>query len=1037
MSEEHTPIRLAAGPRAAEAEVVRWVRERLAGEASELWPPLRIVVPSWSLKRHLLAVLARELGALAGVVVQTHRALAREILENAGAPALPGGSPVQELLVRGLAAAEPALSDALGDLEDGFAPVVATVRDLIDAGLDETSLEAAAEAVAAATDGALRTRSVAVLQVAARWLMTREERSLPGRSRLLERAARTLEDSPDSSFPARGVLIHGFAEATGLVSDLLEALIRRLDAEIVLDHPPDPARPAEREAGWTFTSRLADRLAGPGSVDRIEWAGAPEPPTLEAFTAPGPEAEVREAARRIRLLLDSGATPESIGVIARIVDSAAAASIRRHFGRLGIPFSGEGVTVPGGDSLRRAEALLEVLDRGERAGTSSWLTAAASLPGVDDTRLLELALRSTGANTIAQAAALEPGAASLHRELRLPVVERVEESDGLERRIFKTCPRESLETAVGAARRLMQELQSRPAEGEIRELLTWVRRVLDRLGHRPAAGPEAPALRAIAALEAELPGDLVVSWKDLAPVLAGALQGAGAVGLGGEGGGAQVLTVMEARGRTFDHLFLLGLNRGVFPRRPREDAVLPEGVRRALTAVLPEIPLAERSRIEERYLFAQVVASSPRVTLSWRSVDADGKHCNPSAFLERLRLEERLPETVEATGDIFGERADDGPRPALEHATVAGLARNRPGLVQAAETLGDERAAHLAAVLDEMDPPHPRDELGPFLGLTGVEPPAELWVTRLEAYAVCPWKQFLERDLGLAPPPDSVFAGTRLAGRLTGAVVHHVLEHIARNAGVPSSGGVLLDDLADLEAVPVPWPDRDRLAELAAEEAARTADEEGVPALASALARAALPFLRRAEELDWSSGVREILGTEVTGACELAPRGAYKVTVRFRADRVDRRDGTLVLTDYKTGRAHRTKAATSIPRGELLQGAAYAWVAGDGGSGRYLYLKDGAAKDAIEVSTEDATALVEVVDILLGAWREGVLLPRWSKPAGEESTACRYCEVKEACFKGDSTFRARLDRAVAARALQDPEDSAVRLWKLPARGADS
>lgn len=158
------------------------------------------------------------------------------------------------------------------------------------------------------------------------------------------------------------------------------------------------------------------------------------------------------------------------------------------------------------------------------------------------------------------------------------------------------------------------------------------------------------------------------------------------------------------------------------------------------------------------------------------------------------------------------------------------------------------------------------------------------------------------------------------------------------------------------------------------------------------------------------------------------------MTVRFRADRVDRRDnGALVLTDYKTGRAHATKPATAIPRGELLQGAAYAWAAGDGGSGRYLYLKDGAGKDEIEVSSEDATALVGVVDILLGAWRKGVLLPRWSKPAGEEGTACRYCEVKEACFRGDSTFRARLDRAVAARALQDPEDAAVRLWKLPAR----
>ncbi|NOZ93822.1 MAG: hypothetical protein GXP47_03645, partial [Acidobacteria bacterium] len=71
------PILVAAGPREAEQTVLAWVREHRARETAALWPPVRIVVPSRSLARHLVGVLVRELGALAGVAVQTHRALAR------------------------------------------------------------------------------------------------------------------------------------------------------------------------------------------------------------------------------------------------------------------------------------------------------------------------------------------------------------------------------------------------------------------------------------------------------------------------------------------------------------------------------------------------------------------------------------------------------------------------------------------------------------------------------------------------------------------------------------------------------------------------------------------------------------------------------------------------------------------------------------------------------------------------------------------------------------------------------------------------
>ena len=60
--------------------------------------------------------------------------------------------------------------------------------------------------------------------------------------------------------PNRGVWIHGFADATGVASDLLEALVARLGARVWVDQPPDPARPGRIDLGAAFTERLLRRL---------------------------------------------------------------------------------------------------------------------------------------------------------------------------------------------------------------------------------------------------------------------------------------------------------------------------------------------------------------------------------------------------------------------------------------------------------------------------------------------------------------------------------------------------------------------------------------------------------------------------------------------------------------------------------------------------------------------------------------------------------------------------------------------------------
>ncbi len=1034
MTEQASQILVAAGPRESERKLLEWLGRHRASKPAELGRSLRIVVPSRSLRRHLLRVVAREFGASAGILIQTHRSLAREVLEHRNHIPPPGGAEVQELLVRKLASREKAFSSKLDPLNDGYAPVVAAVRDLVDAGLDPGAVEAATEAVSEAAHGLEEKRALALIRIAGAWIDASSGGKLPSRSGLLLQATALL--AAGEIPPTRAILIYGFAEATGLVSDFLETLCRRNGAELLLDLPPDPARPEEKAAGSVFVERLADRLGGPGCLKLAEWVPPTVPsPVLDAFSAPGPEAETREIAARIRCLLDAGASPEGIGVVARLIDAPIAASIRRHFTRLGIPFSGEGVTLPRGGKSRRFRALLELLSRRGRTAVSSWLECVEVLPGVKDLLLLEVALRSAGAARLDDLESMDLDHLCAKGSLKLPLVEGIREDGADGTRIHPSLARKELEAAQEAARSLLGTLAERPGEAFATDYFRWIGKILDLNG----ISENRDLSNRLDDLSTVLRGLPAIRWEHLESLLPRLLDDPSKEALGGSGGGIQVLSVMEARSRCFEHLFLRGLNRGNFPRKTHEDPILPESIRHEMSVILPEIPLAERSRLEENYLFAQLLAAAEKVTLSWRNVEADGKAANPSAFIERLRLEGRLPKEKTRVRDVFSPDRESGAtpwiRPALEHAAISGLEGRRDELALAAEALKDGRSPHLKPLLDELAPPQPREDLGPFIGLTGIGPPQELWVTRLESYSACPWRQFLKKELGLEAPAEALSAETPFKGLLVGRVVHEVLEKIVAQAGAPVGRDISLDRLRDSPPIRVPWPADDQLAELLRRASQKVAGEEGLPILGSPLARAARAYLEQAREEDWSRGFREILGAEISGRCPLNLESSGMIDIHFRADRVDPRDNGLLLTDYKSGKNGK-KLPTELRQGRRLQAAVYACSGGEDSMGRYLFLDPNSEERTLEIGPEEsAEELARVINILLSAWREGLAIPRWDGDGNNSS--CRYCDLQEACFRSDSGFRSRLRRVIDNSAENDPLPPLWHLPRTPAGGGRS
>ena len=1020
----------AEGARAAEAflldQAARWAEE-VRAEPGRLARPVRIVVPSNSLRQHLAARLVAAGGAQAGVWVTTLRQSAHELVRGAGAPAQ-GSALLAPVLVRRLAARKPGLARALAGLEDGFASVVGAVDDLLDAGFEPVHADAVVALVHETWPGGTGRRAAEVVAVAAELEAVLAEAGRLGGAGLFRLARDVLARRPDL-LRDRAVWAHGYADITGVQGDLLEALLRAAGGGVVLDAPPDPAEPGTPDAGVRFLERFSRRMEGLGPVEVVP-ALPPTPPRL--LRAPGIQAEARAAAEQAAAWIATGAEPETIGVVARDLAPFVPA-LRAQLERVGVPYSGAPGTAGGvRPEARPARGLVSLLRAGDEPGVDAWLDVDAAFPPAVR-RDLRLALHAIGRVRLGQVAALPvDGLVSGGSGFGLPVRSGLDEREDampgeaplLPRRRLR---REVLEEARTRAAALIEALIHWPETDALASHLKRLRGLLTgALGWRRGSALRAPVFEALAALEREVGGAFAVSRSELEVLVERALAPVGRDPLGGAGAGVAVLSAMEARGRTFRHLFVLGLNRDLFPRTVTDDPLLPDALRvRIERDLLPDLPVKRRGFDEERYLFAQLCASADEVVLAHSAVSDDGKERPPSPFAERVRL---------AAGGVAAPAAPpwlslrDAPVPLDEAAALAGAdgyAALQRGLLalalgEAGEADGATRAEARLAVVAELDRRGRRGDLGPYFGFVG-EGAADrvVHVTRLEGTVRCAWQSYLERELRLEPLPDARAELPRLSPRMVGNVVHRVLERVVTAAGAPGTGpidpeGTVFD---------VPWPTPARLAAWTDEAAGAELAEEGVPfpGLGRVLAAQARVLLERVGATDWRDGhARGVLGAELSGAVVVAGEGG-PWTVRFRADRVDRVDEGLVLTDYKTGRPFYDRvAAKSRPRklleqtraGRVLQAGAYLAGAGEGTVARYVFPHRDVVAPLDLDSRDGAPALraafSEAAAVVLRARDAGAFVPRLVEKDGGEPRACDWCQVRSACFQQDTGARHRL-----------------------------
>ncbi len=277
---------------------------------------------------------------------------------------------------------------------------------------------------------------------------------------------------------------------------------------------------------------------------------------------------------------------------------------------------------------------------------------------------------------------------------------------------------------------------------------------------------------------------------------------------------------------------------------------------------------------------------------------------------------------------------------------------------------------------------------------------------------------------------------------MLGILVHRVIERIVRRARGPDHARVL--DRAQ-DAVPVEWPEPDALEVLLDEAAEEVLRDEGVgfSALKLLLVETARPLLATARSRLWPArGPLRLVGSELEGELRLESGR----TLGFRADLIESRprDGPR-LTDVKTGRTisqakrpdtRERHFREAIASGQKLQGPVYQLGGGPHATGRYVFVGADTADEhaAFSIGPDDSELIGsarQVLDGLLAGWDGGVFFPRLLDEKGREPPRCQYCEVSEACLRGDSGARARLRDWLDAGAAATPaEQRLVELWRL-------
>ncbi len=493
-----------------------------------------------------------------------------------------------------------------------------------------------------------------------------------------------------------------------------------------------------------------------------------------------------------------------------------------------------------------------------------------------------------------------------------------------------------------------------------------------------------------------------------------------------------VATIEEARGLSFDVVFVPGLAEKVFPQKVVEDPLLLDDARRKIGKDLPTN--AERSDEERLALRLAVGAARRRVVISYPRLDVEQARPRTPSFygLELLRVAEGTLRDFEYLAKKAARTADariGWPAPQKRDEAIDEaefdlalldeiLKRKEDDCVGQAHYLLTANV-HLARALRFRG----RRWLKAWKAADGlVDPPEEALAairehatgkrsfspTALQNFAACPYRFLLSAVHRLAPreepePIEDLDPLTR--GSLVHEVQYALLTKLRDDKMLPVTpdnlddardalDGVLRDVSAKFKDALSPAIERvweDAMGGIAAdlrEWLRRMTEEPGwVPAHFEL--SFGLPDARAQDAQSRKDPAELEIGLKLRGSIDLVEKSA---------------DGRLRATDSKTGKVRAKKDDTVIGGGEILQPVLYAlalesmFPGAKVEGGRLYYCTTQGGFESVFIPLDDiAREAANAVAKTIGGAIEKGFLPAAPNREGKGYSACTYCDFLTVC----------------------------------------
>jgi ATP-dependent helicase/nuclease subunit B len=418
-----------------------------------------------------------------------------------------------------------------------------------------------------------------------------------------------------------------------------------------------------------------------------------------------------------------------------------------------------------------------------------------------------------------------------------------------------------------------------------------------------------------------------------------------------DNGGVRVLDAMQARGLSFDAVFVIGFNADLFPRRPREDAFLRDADRRLLREELKlPLPIKMAGREEEHLILAHILgAARKQMVISWQRADEKGRARVPSlALREVARLTcgaadlsepgNRALRVMAHPADSFRDAVSRlGILPSESALMGAAFQLKAPArLLDATKELASliplESGDLLNAGLNMLSKTESfaPDDLG-FDAFVGdqVPPPSSWSPSRLETFGNCPQQYFFRHVLRveeLAEPAEGHEMDVRETGERVHQILHDIYEKLLEGGELSSPGADSREAAARvMNLIGAAWADN--TADLAQRMHARypvlwrSVSEIWKNALQTVL----LHDLARLDR----EGIR-VLGLEQQASADIPlTADGESLSLLGRFDRVIRSaDGSVLVSDYKSaGNLARHVEPAGMLKGLRLQMPLYVLMA--------------------------------------------------------------------------------------------------------------